>query len=119
MNKLAEGKDKIFEQLIEAGILTREEIKDAVAEHNELMSQTVPWNGGARLAPINSTKSNHAVGECYKPHSKLNIHDPDNKYVWADEKTLLCNCITLVGGALGALGFITGIYCLVFLGMLL
>jgi hypothetical protein len=66
--------------------------------------------------------SNHAVGECYKPHSKLNIHDPDNKYVWADvvaRKKLLSNSITLVGGALGALGFITGIYCLVFLGMLL
>jgi len=70
------------------------------------------------------SKANWAVGEAYKMNTahdprKRNIHDPDNKYVWADEKTLLCNCITLVGGALGALGFITGIYCLVFLGMLL
>ena len=74
--------------------------------------------GMGKSKTLNRTP-NHAVGECYKPHSKLNIHDPDNKYVWADEKTLLCNCITLVGGALGALGFLTGIYCLVFLGMLL
>jgi hypothetical protein len=64
---------------------------------------------------------NHAVGECYKP-AALNIHDPDNKYVWADEvdrKKLLYNCITAGGAALGALGFLVGIYCLVFLGMLL
>ncbi len=70
------------------------------------------------------SKSNWAVGEAYKMNTahdprKRNIHDPDNKYVWADEKTLLCNCITIAGAALGALGFITGIYCLVFLGMLL
>jgi hypothetical protein len=80
----------------------------------------VGWGnmGMSKSKTLNRTP-NHAVGECYKPHSKLNIHDPDNKYVWAEEKTLLWNSITVVGGALGALGFITGIYCLVFLGMLL
>lgn len=65
---------------------------------------------------------NHAVGECYKPHSKLNIHDPENQYIWADElasKKLLSNSITIAGAALGVLGLFTGIYCLVFLGMLL
>ena len=73
------------------------------------------------------SKANWAVGEAYKMNTahdprKRNIHDPDNKYVWVDaaaSKKLLSNSITLVGGALGALGFITGIYCLVFLGMLL
>jgi hypothetical protein len=59
---------------------------------------------------------NHAVGECYKPHANLNLHDPENKYVWADEG--LPAWVWMARG-LGALGFITGIYCLVFLGMLL
>ena len=59
---------------------------------------------------------NHAVGECYKPHANLNLHDPENKYVWADEGL---PAWVWAARALGALGFITGIYCLVFLGMLL
>lgn len=54
MRKMAEGKDKIFEQLIEAGIATREELVEVVTKDNELMSQTVPWNNGARLKPINN-----------------------------------------------------------------
>ena len=36
---------------------------------------------------IKTTRSNHAVGEIYKSHAKLNIHDPDNQYRWADEPT--------------------------------
>ena len=74
---------------------------------------------------------NWAVGEAYKASGQykagefidlrrdLNIHDPENQYVWADasaSKKLLWNSITAV---LGGLGFIVGIYCLVFLGMLL
>ena len=27
-------------------------------------------------------RSNHTVGECYKP---LNTHDPHEQYVWADD----------------------------------
>ena len=72
-------------------------------------------------------KSNWAVGEAYKLNTahdprKRNIHDPENQYVWADEldsKKLLWNSITVIGAALGVLGLFTGIYCLVFLGMLL
>ena len=74
-------------------------------------------------------KSNWAVGEAYKMNTahdprKRNIHDPENAYKWVDSnklasKKLLWNSITVVGAALGALGFIVGIYCLVFLGMLL
>lgn len=63
-----------------------------------------------------SRTPNHAVGEVYKPHAKLNIHDPENKYAWKDEGE---GWLIWTGRALGALGFITGIYCLVFLGMLL
>jgi hypothetical protein len=86
MRKMAEGKDKVYEQLIEKGIITREqlvevvtkdlsltraEVKEMVDKYNELMSQSVPFSGGARLKP-NNIKPNHAVGEVYKP----NIHDP-------------------------------------------
>ena len=50
----------------------------------------------------------------YSP-SDLNTHDPHEMYAW--EKTVPAWVWALRG--LGALGFITGIYCLVFLGMLL
>ena len=63
-------------------------------------------------------KPNHAVGECYKPHSKLNIHDPENRYRWADEAAPV-PALAWAGRALFTVGFLTGIYCLVFLGMLL
>jgi len=36
---------------------------------------------------IKTSRSNHAVGQIYKSHAKLNIHDPDNQYQWADEST--------------------------------
>ena len=66
-------------------------------------------------------KSNWAVGEAYKMNTthdprKRNIHDPENQYVWADEGE---GWFIWTMRALGVVGFITGIYCLVFLGMLL
>ena len=39
------------------------------------------------MRAIKTSRSNHAVGEIYKSHAKLNIHDPDNQYQWADEPT--------------------------------
>ena len=48
----------------------------------------------------------------------LNIHDPDNQYVWADEVAEAPAWVWVMR-ALGAFGFMVGIYCLVFLGMLL
>lgn len=48
-------------------------------------------------------RPNHAVGECYKPHSKLNIHDPENRYRWVDEggrKNRLRESVAVVGAAL-------------------
>lgn len=85
---------------------------------------------------MNKTTSmpNHAVGECYKATGQykagefidlrqtLNIHDPENKYIWArelDRKKLLSNSITIAGAALFSVGFLVGIYCLVLLGLLL
>jgi hypothetical protein len=67
-----------------------------------------------KLKTTNNTRPNHAVGEVYKP-AALNTHDPHEMYAW--EKTVPAWVWAL--RALGALGFITGIYCLVFLGMLL
>jgi hypothetical protein len=66
-------------------------------------------------------KSNWTVGEAYKMNTahdprKRNIHDPENKYAWKEEEL---PAWVWMARALGALGFITGIYCLVFLGMLL
>lgn len=122
MRELVNSKDKIFEKFIEEGVITREELVESVTKHNELMAQTVPWNGGARLRPINSTKPNHAVGEVYKAgkfidlRRDLNIHDPENQYRWQDENG---GWFIWTMRALGALGFIVGIYSLVFLGMLL
>ena len=48
----------------------------------------------------------------------LNIHDPDNQYVWADADAEVPAWVWVMR-ALGAFGFMVGIYCLVFLGMLL
>ena len=49
-------------------------------------------------------------------HRNLNIHDPENKYRWEDEGG---GRLIWAMRALGAVGFIVGIYSLVFLGMLL
>ncbi len=48
----------------------------------------------------------------------LNLHDPDNKYQWREEEPPVSAWVW-AGRALFAVGFLTGIYCLVFLGMLL
>lgn len=50
--------------------------------------------------------------------STLNIHDPEGKYRWANEKAG-SGWLIWTMRALGALGFMVGIYSLVFLGMLL
>ena len=117
LRKLAEGKVNFEDRLVAEGILTEEEVERVRIKHRAMLDQTVPFGNGARLKPLNRTP-NHAVGECYKPHSMLNIHDPDNQYVWADEAAPV-PALVWVGRALFTVGFLTGIYCLVFLGMLL
>jgi|11_taG_2_1085331.scaffolds.fasta_scaffold88113_2 hypothetical protein len=113
--------EKAIDVLVAEGIVTKAEVERVKAKHRAMLDQTVPFGNGARLKPLNRTP-NHAVGECYKPYSTLNIHDPDNQYVWADEldrKKLLWNSITIGGAALFSVGFLVGIYCLVLLGLLL
>lgn len=68
-----------------------------------------------KVIKLNRTP-NHAVGEVYKPYAKLNLHDPENKYVWKDEGE---GWLIWTKQALSVLGLFVGIYCLVFLGMLL
>ena len=48
----------------------------------------------------------------------LNIHDPDHQYVWADADAEVPAWVWVMR-TLGAFGFMVGIYCLVFLGLLL
>lgn len=70
------------------------------------------------MKPENTTRmTKWRTDSIYKP-SDLNIHDPHNQYRWQDEEA---NAPAWVwaGRVLGALGFVVGIYCLVFLGMLL
>jgi len=67
-----------------------------------------------RMAQTNNIKPNHAVGEAYKLQTPR-VHDPDGLYAWEERVPVW----VWVMRALGALGFMVGIYCLVFLGMLL
>jgi len=63
------------------------------------------------------------VGEAYKMNAtqdprERNTHDPDNKYQWREEEPPVSAWVW-AGRALFTVGFLTGIYSLVFLGMLL
>lgn len=73
-------------------------------------------------------KSTWAVGEAYKAsgqykagefidlHRDLNIHDPEGKYRWQDEEANAPAWVWAMR-ALGALGFLVGIYGFVLLGL--
>ena len=67
-----------------------------------------------KLKATNNVRPNHAVGEVYKP-TALNTHDPYGLYAWEERVPVW----VWVMAALGALGFMVGIYCLVFLGLLI
>jgi hypothetical protein len=60
---------------------------------------------------------NHAVGEVYKPHAKLNLHDPENKYAWKDEEANAPAWVWAMR-VLGTVGFFVGIYMLTLLTFL-
>ena len=110
-------KKEWIEWAIENGInFTQEEIEAAVQKHNDIMSQSAPLSSGARLKPLSRTP-NHAVGECYKPNSELNIHDPDNQYVWADADAEVPAWVWVMR-ALAVVGFFVGIYMLTLLAFL-
>ena len=61
-------------------------------------------------------KSNHAVGECYKAgefidlHRDLNTHDPDNKYVWANNKPWWLTPLQVLGFVATGIGLTLCIY---------
>lgn len=98
--KMAEGKDKIVERLAER------------------MAQTVPFNGGSRLKPNNTDRMTKWRTDQICFPRDLNIHDPDNKYRWQEEEAQAPAWVWAMRG-LGVVGFVVGIYCLVFLGLLL
>ena len=67
------------------------------------------------MKPENTTRmTKWRTDSIYKP-SDLNIHDPHEMYKWEEPVSGWVRA----GRVLGALGFVVGIYCLVFLGMLL
>ena len=114
MRKLAEGKSKIYEQLIEEGIITREQLVEVVTKDNELMSQSVPFNGRARLKPNNIDRmTKWRTDTIYFPRD-LNVHDPEDQLVWAEPAL---PAWVWVLRAAGSVAFIVGIYCLVLLGL--
>ena len=66
--------------------LTRAEVKEMVDKYNDMISQSVPYSGGARLKPNNTDRMTKGrTDSIYKP-SDLNLHDPHEMYAWADER---------------------------------
>jgi len=105
--------------------LTREEVEAQVQKYNDIITQTVPSNGGLRLKPRSVGMASNSTDRMTKWRTDqicfprdLNLHDPDDEYVWADEGAEVPAWVW-AGRALFTVGFLTGIYCLVFLGMLL
>jgi len=98
--------------------LTRAEVKELVDKYNDIISQSVPFSGGARLKPNNTERMTKWRTDQICFPRDLNVHDPDNKYRWQEEEAQAPAWVWAMRG-LGVVGFLTGIYCLVFLGMLL
>ena len=114
MRKLAEGNSKVYEQLIEEGIITREQLVEVVTKDNELTAQTFPYGTGARLKPNNIDRmTKWRTDTIYFPRD-LNVHDPEDQLVWAEPAL---PAWVWVLRALGSVAFIVGIYCLVLLGL--
>jgi hypothetical protein len=121
-------KKEWVEWAIKNGInLTREEVEAGVQKYNDIVTQTVPWNGGARLKPLkpipvgivsNNTDrmTKWRTDQICFPRD-LNIHDPDNKYRWQEEEAQAPAWVWAMRG-LGVVGFVVGIYCLTLLTFL-
>ena len=52
-------------------------------------------------------KSRHAVGECYKT---LNIHDPHNEHVWANNKPWWLTPLQVLGFVATGIGLTLCLY---------
>ena len=103
MRKLAEGKDKIYEEVL--------------AKHNDMMSKSVPFSGWGRLKPNNTDRmTKWRTDSIYSPKD-LNLHDPHEMYRWQDEEA---NAPAWVWAMriLGTVGFVVGIYALCLLTFL-
>ena len=121
-------KKEWVEWAIKNGInLTREEVEAEVQKYNDIVTQTVPWNGGARLKPL-KPRSTGIVSNNHDRMTKwrtdqicfprdLNIHDPDNKYRWQEEEAQAPAWVWAMRG-LGVVGFVVGIYMLTLLTFL-
>jgi hypothetical protein len=62
------------------------------------------------MRAIKTSRSNHAVGEIYKSHAKLNLHDPENKYRWADERPWWLTPLQVVGFVATGVGLTLCLY---------
>ena len=106
------------EWAIKNGInLTREEVEAAVQKYNGIVSQSVPLNGGSRLEPNNTGRmTKWRTDGIYFPRD-LNIHDPDQKYKWAEAEAKAPKWVWVMRAA-GTLGAVVGIYALCLLTFL-
>ena len=62
------------------------------------------------MRSIKTSRSNHAVGEIYKSHAKLHLHDPENKYRWADERPWWLTPLQVVGFVATGVGLTLCLY---------
>ena len=133
MRKMAEGKDKrrtamskLQKQSVDTWVrwaaernlsLTRAEVKEMVDKYNDIISQSVPFSGGARLKPNNTDRMTKWRTDQICFPRDLNIHDPDNKYRWQEEEAQAPAWVWAMRG-LGVVGFVVGIYMLTLLTFL-
>jgi hypothetical protein len=115
-------KKEWVEWAIKNGIeFTQEEVEAAVQKHNDMMSQSVPWNNGARLVPRSTRIASNNIDRMTKWRTDtiyfprdLNVHDPEDKLVWAEPA--LPAWVWVLRAAV-SVAFFVGIYCLVLLGL--
>jgi hypothetical protein len=115
MNMKQLSKKEWVEWAIKNGIgLTKEEVEAEVQKYNDIVSQSVPFNGRARLKPNNIDRmTKWRTDTIYFPRD-LNVHDPEDQLVWAEPAL---PAWVWVARAAGSVAFIVGIYCLVLLGL--
>ena len=70
------------------------------------------------MKPENTKRMTKWRTDCIYSPKDLNIHDPHEMYRWQDEEANAPAGVWAMR-LLGTLGFFVGIYCLVFLGVLL
>lgn len=108
-------KKEWVEWAIKNGInLTKEGVEAAVQKHNDMMSQSVPWNNGARLKPNKMEKITLLEKPWKTQATRIKSLAQQTKEQRATERM---ERIMLVCEIFGGVAFIVGIYCLVLLGL--